>query len=41
MILHFYIAFSYRVMNKISFLNHVLVYFADNQESKGKTGIKA
>jgi len=33
-----HIVFPYQVMNKISFLNRVLVYFTDNQESKGKIG---
>jgi len=28
-------------MNKTSFLNRVLVYFADNKEFKGKIRIKA
>jgi len=31
----------YRLMNKMTFLARVLVYFTDNQESKGKGVISA
>jgi len=41
MILHHYIIFPYRFMNKMMLLTRILVYFADNQEFKGKVRMRA
>jgi len=41
MILHHNIVFFFQFKNKTSLLNRVLVYFADNQEFKGKIKIRA
>ena len=39
-ILHLYITFSYRFMNKMTLIR-VIVCFTDNQESRGKRVIRA
>jgi len=40
MILYHYIVFFYQFLNKMMLLTRVLVYFADNQQSRGKGVIR-